>query len=270
MVYEKLNTLKKPLHYKEIFEKYTVHNSTAYSENTKPDETLRLHYAQHKSNDILLLPGTDGHIGLFKWFPNIKNDELIRPDIDRLQVDPNLYLAYDSGYEYKSREQFLKDFNSDRMSERRYNITRNAFIVESHIKGYFQSNFPDNYIESDNHKKYDKGCDHDFKLKFSGRVKKIDVKYSAKDSQYQIRFPKKENDFYYIFGSIDGNNVWISGFKCSSFLEKEEIDDSYYNKRVMVNRNNFWSADCLVAQINIYNMGFNYSKIHTTIFKNYY
>ncbi|MDP3063239.1 MAG: hypothetical protein Q8O40_08540 [Chloroflexota bacterium] len=88
-----------------------------------------------------------------------------------------------------------------------------GLLVEHHVRCWFEAKWPELVLPPDNEGAWEQPCDHDFKLRLTGRLLRIDVAGPKADGTYGTpRGGGKTTTDIHIIASIVGNDVVIHGF----------------------------------------------------------
>lgn len=84
-----------------------------------------------------------------------------------------------------------------------------GLVIEHHVSGWFRDNFPQQYLEADNYRKWTIMCSHDFKLKIGTNLYNIDVTGPKKDGTFGSYDQKPKHGVdYHIMCTPIGFKSW--------------------------------------------------------------
>ena len=84
-----------------------------------------------------------------------------------------------------------------------------GLVIEHHVSAWFRKFYPFQYLEADNFQQWTIPCSHDFKLKISSRILRVDVAGPRKDGSfgsYRLK-PRSDVDFHILCKAI-GFESW--------------------------------------------------------------
>lgn len=142
----------------------------------------------------------------------------------------------------------LKKTNAPRI--RRNRGLARGMLIEQHVKDYFRLSWPDYYVPPENEEKWDRPCDHDFKLHVGLRLRKVDVAGEHLDGSFGLSSGKTPVDIH-LMARLTGNLLILEGFKLGDqFSEKEEFG--------------WWDSNPiqpLIVYLNCEKAGINYAEL---------
>lgn len=100
-------------------------------------------------------------------------------------------------------------------------LTR-GLMIEQHVSDYFRREWPEHWAPPDNAGRYDRPCEHDFKLEVPDRLLRVDVMGPRRDGTFGTPSGggKRPADLH-VLASIEGNAVRINGFYTGEALSEQ-------------------------------------------------
>lgn len=84
-----------------------------------------------------------------------------------------------------------------------------GLVIEHHVSAWFRKFYPLQYLDADNYQQWTQPCAHDFKLKISSRILRVDVAGPMKDGSFGSyrQKPSSDVDFHILCKAI-GFHKW--------------------------------------------------------------
>lgn len=252
-----LKAERRPLHYREAYLRcVALDHSAPLGLKTDPVEKLRQYYAEHDRPDILFVGNRHGYFVMKQWFPLRSQPSLLPPD-EQVAISGDVLVSHDAGYEHAKREPHMMN-HYGRNREPLFDRRRTAYLVERHVKNFFQVNYQEYYRPPENESAYDKHCDHDFILRTPYRPIYVDVKswsYRSEGDGAQIAvIPNPNAVRLYLFADLlpDTNTVVMRGIMTGEMVKLLGIQSNGANRTMFhIAENNVWSIDVLLVLLNM-------------------
>lgn len=145
-----------------------------------------------------------------EWFirdqlPLLNVDAFDKPDF--LVVPGSVKYGSDGAFEALMRAPYMVAKIKD--PTRLNRVRSNGLVLEKHIAGWFEENWPEFYRNPDNHENWEQWCSHDFKLELPFGTWEIDV--CGPNSNGGFGKPQKRSTHFHIMAKMTGHNAEIVG-----------------------------------------------------------
>lgn len=138
-------------------------------------------------------------------------------------IDPNFPASEEACFEALMREPHMIKKTATSRERRNRGLAR-GMLIEQHVKDYFRLSWPDYYVPPDNDGKWDRPCDHDFKLRIGVRLRKVDVAGEHLDGHYGLSTRKRAVNIH-VMARLSGNTLVLDGFSPGDeFSAREDVD----------------------------------------------
>lgn len=216
IIYAEAKNRLAPFHYREMIEqaikKYAIDNRMPkYSAKTDVMENVRnkLHYQDKRFHHY-----HNGWFGLTEW--HVKNGQLLLfNDYFRISMKPGCIMS--ALYEAYNREPHMLNKHNHNKIKHFWNIII-GFIIEHHIKDWFQQKFHDCYLPPENENDYTKPALNDWKLKIGDKLLLFDVKRHCHRTDIEAYRTKDSRIF--VLADIDGTDIVVYGFTTARWLKR--------------------------------------------------
>lgn len=265
-VIKELDTVKRPMHYGELYHRCVVNLATEFfSNNTNPAEKFRQYFSDHSRSSVVFIKG--GFLALRQWFPTPQSSLLPAQPYSEY-ITGNCDISWEAGYEIARREPYMFDYFNDSFTFHRRERRKRGSLVEFHVREYFRKNYSDFFIDASNANRYEKYADDDFGLQFPiTKGHKVTVLLDVKSfSDHEnkdgiVRNPK--NSIVYLFADIDKNDmISMYGFGKGEYLKQIGISEG---SLCLIQNNYLMPIDRLIVMLNIAKCGMDYKEILNSI-----
>lgn len=202
-------------------------NMPQYSSNTNIIENIRTAL----DNDNRFSRIGDGYFGLRSWYDLELEGFFCKSQWQRLILDMNYDIIIDSAHEARARQEFIYNKYKDNYLDQFKKIFK-GFILERHLKLYFATMFPDNYIPPDNENNYTKSSYDDWLLRFDNKRFSFDAKSIGYDREIYIERNRIAKNRIFVIGEWIIPKVLINGFVDSARLLKFEKNSTNYHYKI--------------------------------------
>lgn len=263
---EELASNLTPMHYRQARHLAVWgESSNGYSDKTDVAEKIRQRYGERYQDEIGLV-SEYGDLVLRRWFPDQLQSRLFSPEDmwpgQSIVIQGDCIVSYETGFEQALRQQYMKDHFSDAESEYRYERRRRGALAESHVKHFFQTQYPEYYDSPSNEGQYRKPAKEDFFLITDFTTFPIDVKTwthtdNGKNHGY-IRKPKR--DVIYLFADwLNDDTTAMHGIAGGRWIKY--IGETY-NGLTCITDDRIWSIEALLIALNLDLRNLSYLDYH--------
>lgn len=193
-----------PMHYLELTEKavkklHCIGMATERPINMKRQkEDVRERLLDARKLGTFYLPNPYCYGALQKWFVTTKVDKQLR-----FAPDPSSYVfvpvtissAINGTYEALMRSPHMINKGHLEEKDRKFHRSR-GLQIESAVCEMFKRNYPEFFIEPDNHQLWATPCSHDFKLLVKGIARHVDVSGRTSSGNFGNANNKRTTDIH--------------------------------------------------------------------------
>lgn len=147
------------------------------------------------------------------WFCKA-GEQFINPEssmASKRRIPGDAMRGIEGAFVLAMRKDWLQTKNPSADPRARWTGAARGYVIESHIRAFFQESWPLFYMPPDNEGKWDRWCDHDFKLRLpSGVVLPVDA--MGPDQHEWYGGDHKRPTAIHICAKVDGPDVVIDGW----------------------------------------------------------
>lgn len=250
-IVRRLSTERRPLHYRTLRDDpgLSYIAGRGYGPKTDAAEKIRQHYSEQEQPDTF---NHEGYIALRRWFASVSQLQLYQPQ-DRVVIRGNCIVSYNAGYEQAKRQPHMKDYFGDGDTVDRQERRRRASLVETHVRHYFKTHYPQYYQPPSNEGRYDQWAYEDFYLDLPGYRLVIDVKSwttDGDDGQGRGYIRKPKDQIVYLWAKwLDNETVEMTGIQPGAYTRI--FGDTQDGQLYSVNGRFTQSIDTLLVALNM-------------------
>jgi len=219
--YLQFQDILRPENYRELIERIIFlnkGNQPEYSPHTDIVENVR---TAMDSDYRFVRLGINGKFGLREWYAHAR--QLILPGMawdGKVTIHGNIEIARDAAIEAKQRQRYmLNKYNDGDIVH--FSKILDGFIIEHHLKAFFQRLYGRYYIPPANEGIYDKPCFDDWIVKIDTTVFRFDAKKMGHERDSWVEKSRTNDMRFFVIGEISNGNIVIDGFTTSLQLKAD-------------------------------------------------